>query len=388
MPLPLIGRRVHISGSIHKNPEVAPLAEVEAAREFVRELVVALLKDGATFVVPVDAESTREADGLPFCFDWLVLETIGANLHLAMNPERANGEPLILAVQHAKNVDQIPAHRQELWDRFTESEVVAVENAGHWNMNSKRLEIQSQHGDILIVLGGEEGVLHLANLYHSTGKPVIPLPFAIHEKTSGARRLWDAALVGNETDRFFAVTEGQKSHYLLNKLNFAPRKSAKDRAEAMMFVLRALRKPRVFAVRLLNPEHEQFKAVDDFFEAVVKPVVEEFGYDLKTVNGRNVEESLIELEIFQNLHYGWAVVADITGERPNCFIELGYALGQGYPVMICGRKGVRGPFDIAHIPSHDWESEPTIEERRRLFRDYWKANIRRPPLVRAAPLVP
>ena len=68
MPLPLLGRRVHISGSIHDNVDIASKKEVERAQDFVRELVVALLKDGATFVVPIDAEPTRKADDLPICF--------------------------------------------------------------------------------------------------------------------------------------------------------------------------------------------------------------------------------------------------------------------------------------------------------------------------------
>lgn len=389
MTLPLLGRRVHISGSIHKDPTVASREDVEAAREFVRELVIALMKDGTTFVVPVDDEKPREADDLPFCFDWLILETIEANVRLSPGAVRASGEPLVVAVQHAKNVAQIPPDKQGMWERLNEpGDLLVVENAGHWSMNSKRLEIQSQHGDILIALGGAEGVLHLANLYHSTGRPVIPLPFAIHDERYGARRLWDAALVSTQTERFFSASEGYSSHRLLNRLNFAPYKPVKERVEAIRFVLHALRKPRVFAVRLLNPDHEQFKPVDDFFEGVVKPVVEEFGYELKTVDGRKVEEALIELEIFENLHYSRAVVADITGERPNCFIELGYALGRGYPVMICARKGVSRPFDIGHISSHGWDAELTVDDQRRLFRDYWKANFRRPPLVQPSPLVP
>lgn len=395
MSLPLIGRRVHISGSIHNDPAVASTADVEAAREFVRELVIMLLKDGATFVVPVDEEKPREADGLPICFDWLILETINANLHVSPGVVRASGEPLIVAVQHAKNVSQISPNKQVVWDRLNDpGDLLVVENAGHWSMNSKRLEIQAQHGDILIVLGGAEGVLHLANLYHSTGRPVVPLPFPIHDERSGALRLWDAALVSTETHRFFSVSEGQSSHRVLNRLNLPPHKGVKDQVEAMRSVLNSLCKPRAFAVRLLNPKHPEFNAVETFFDSVVKPVAEEFGYELKTMERGEVEESLINTEIFRNLYFSRLVIADTTGERPNCFIELGYALAQGYPVMLCARERTKDeekierPFDIIPVPAHSWIAGATPEDGRRKFREYWKNNIRRPRIVQTVPLVP
>ena len=41
------------------------------------------------------------------------------------------------------------------------------------------METQARYGDILVTLGGTEGVLYLANLYHGAGKPVVPLNLAI-----------------------------------------------------------------------------------------------------------------------------------------------------------------------------------------------------------------
>ena len=101
---PLFGRRVHISGSVVNNPAVAASADVMAARELVVALLKALMKRGANFVVPVDAEPLRD-DGLPKCFDWLVWKTIKETL--ALRPEGVPG-PLAVAVQHHKNEDQIP----------------------------------------------------------------------------------------------------------------------------------------------------------------------------------------------------------------------------------------------------------------------------------------
>jgi hypothetical protein len=38
-------------------------------------------------------------------------------------------------------------------------------------------------------------------------------------------------------------------------------------------------------------------------------------------------------------------IVDITGLRPNCFIELGYGLGRGNRVIVTAKSGTTLPFD-------------------------------------------
>ena len=168
---PLFGRRIHIAGSVPDDATIAPTSEVQQARELVADLVKELVRRGATFVVPVDAEKVRAVDGQPICFDWLVWKTIQANL--VHRPANAPN-PLAVAVQHHKNEEQIPKEFEGLWDDLRNSDLVQIESAAHWNMASKRMEAQARSGDILVALGGGEGVLFLANLYHDAGKPVVP----------------------------------------------------------------------------------------------------------------------------------------------------------------------------------------------------------------------
>ena len=78
------------------------------------------------------------------------------------------------SVQHHKNEEQIPEKFHALWDEMRDSPVIRMESAARWNMNSKRMEAQARYGDILIAVGGTEGVRFLADLYHAAGKPVIP----------------------------------------------------------------------------------------------------------------------------------------------------------------------------------------------------------------------
>lgn len=386
--LPLLGRRVHISGSISKDPSIATPDVVETTRKFVEELVISLIKDGACFVVPVDRNPKRD-DGFPICFDWLVLETIDKHARSQPAEAKRSSQPLLVAVQHYKNESQIPPEYQELWERLKDDDgLLVIENAGRWDMNSKRMDIQAAHGDILLALGGDEGVLYLANLYHDAGKPVIPLNFPVTPQGLGALQLWDRALTSSQTHRFFQTADGTSPHHLLNRVHFKPAAPVQKQVEEVRKVLEALRRPVAFAVRLLWDGHPDFKDIEDFFSGVVKPVVEEFGYTLLTVDGRNSQESIVNQEIFNSLHFSSVVVADVTGERPNCFIELGYALGRVRPTMVCAKSGTQLPFDIKPVPTHFWDPTQTLPVRVAAFRTYWKANIGRRPIVDPEPLMP
>jgi hypothetical protein len=147
--------------------------------------------------------------------------------------------------------------------------------------------------------------------------------------------------------------------------------------------------PRAFVVRLLNPDHADFADVDTFFSTVVQPIVEgELGYKLTVVDGRQAyDHPRIDQEIFAKLHQSSVAIADITGARPNCYVELGYALGRGLPTMLTVKEGSSHPFDIYTLAGLHWKASGSLEERRRAFREHWAAIRNRPPLVPTEPLI-
>lgn len=384
---PLFGRRIHITGSVALDPAVASADDVDRARELVEMLVPELMARGATFVLPVDAEPKREGDQRPVCFDWLVWRALQAHLH--KRPDAAVN-PLAVAVQHHKTEQQIPAQYQALWDDLRGTALVQIENVSQWNMNSKRMEAQARFGDILVVIGGAEGALFLANLYHEAGKPVIPLNCPVTEPDRGALRLFSRGLSTAESSRLFNVRGALSTHNWVNRLNFSPRTSAVERAKQILELLEALEQPQAFVVRLLDPQHPDYGDVQEFFDAVVQPIVEgELGYRMVVVDGHQpFEHARIDQDIFAKLHRSRVVVADITGSRPNCFLELGYALGHGLPVMMTLRDGEPHPFDLTTFAALHWQAGGGLEERRRRFREHWGAIESRSPLVHPEPLIP
>lgn len=383
----LFGRRIHIAGSVDEAPSVAPEAEVERARELIELLVPRLVERGATFVLPIDDEKVREADGLPICFDWLVLRVLQDCI--GSRPTGAP-EPYVFAVQHHKTEGQVPTEFASLWQHFRDSTHVDIRNVGHWNMYSKRMEEQAGLGDILIVLGGKDGVLNLANLYHDAGKPVIPLNLPITQEDAGARRLFDIGLTHFYSGKLFRTKERRTVREWMARVDFGSLgRTMQQQVAVVLDLLDNLDAPRAFVVRLMNKEHDSYAAVEQLFSRVVAPIVEEeYGYELAVVDGSQPYESgTIPQDIFEKLHRSRAAVVDLTGLRPNCLIELGYALGRGLPTMMLARKGEQPPFDVQGIPIHYWNSNDPICERQVQFRQYWMENIRRPHLVDTGTLV-
>lgn len=382
----LFGRRIHITGSISEDLNLASVEEVERAREVIQELVKELVTKGATFVIPIDAEKYR-SDGKPICFDWLVWETVHNCLSTRPNDTPL---PLIVGVKHNKNENQIPEAYQNIWRDMRTSDLVQIESAAHWNMNSKRMEIQSNYGDILITLGGSEGVLFLANLYHDAGKPLIPLNFKLGSANTGALHLYDFGLSGTNAQKLFQTNSSVTSHTYLNRIEISKGKRVVDVVQDILKLLEDLVPPKAFVVRLLNSKHSDYADVQTFFDTVVQPVIEtELGYKLVVIDGnQSFEHARIDQEIFAKLHRSQFVLADITGLRPNCFLELGYALGRSLPTMILAKEGTEHPFDIYSLSAHHWKTTGSAEERRREFRNHWKAIKNRPPLVAMQTLIP
>ncbi len=80
-----------------------------------------------------------------------------------------------------------------------------------------------REGDIVKVqvMGGTEGVLFLTNLYHDSGKPIVPLNLPLCPESTGARRLYNFGLTSHQTRRLFQFAEDGGAHRWLNRIRFS-----------------------------------------------------------------------------------------------------------------------------------------------------------------------
>jgi hypothetical protein len=247
-------------------------------------------------------------------------------------------------------------------------------------------ERQVQFGDALICIGGGTGVEHLAESYSARRKPVIPLDLAVggsrEDGTGGALRLNREALANPNEFLRLAPGQVQKAGTLLTLLSTNGGQTAISEVIGNFSgLVAALDRPIAFYVRLLNPDMVDFADVEKFFRQVVDPTIKKLGYR-RTEMGTDLSRyGFINVEIFETLHYASLAIVDVTGLRPNCFIELGYGLGRGNRVIVTAKSGTTLPFDQQAIPCFFWSTGNSADDTLREFEAFTDKHLNRPPLV-------
>jgi hypothetical protein len=245
-------------------------------------------------------------------------------------------------------------------------------------------ERQVQHGDILLVLGGGAGGEHLAELYRDEGKPVIPIWTELgaynEDGSGGSLALHEQAL--DTPTKFFALRPGVGTEAArLSSLRLASDTDPTSLAGEVASLIGDLKPPTAFFVRLLDTDDPDYLAVEGFFRDVVDQVVSERGYTMLEMGRGKPEAAFMNVEIFAALHRASLVIVDLTGMRPNCTMELGYALGRRRRVVTSARTGTKLIFDADKLPTYFWGDTGPVEERRTAYRNWLDQYSELPPVV-------
>ena len=275
--------------------------------------------------------------------------------------------------------------RDALGDDLVPDYITRVRGGGFYGWPWYRRQRLAQLGDILIGISGGEGLEHLALEYSTKGKPVIPLDLnlgaAQHDGSGGASRLFSRALA--RPKEFFEVVDGMSAVDLLDRTRTLDGSVDPNIVvSALIALMEALLPPRVFYVRLLNPDLPEYTSVEGFFRTTVDMLVKELGYEPCQMGLGVNKFAWMNEAIFQSLHHCSVVLVDATGVRPNCFMELGYALGNKQRVIATHRKDTKLPFDSTTIESFPWTEEEDPSAQLSRFRTHWLRNINMPAIVR------
>lgn len=381
----LQGRRIHIAGSADPEGDETKLAY---AHTLISELVDAIAAEGALFVIPFGQEPHLKDrdDGPAIIFDWTLAEAVHRALVNGVTRSSGPNGRLVGSLATSKTDSQIPAHRRPIFDDLRDRGAILLEfQAPGWTAGASRRQRLAQMGDVLIAISGGEGVEHLAIEYSAKGKPVIPLDLQLgassRDGSGGASRLFGRAL--SDPADFFRVEDPQSTSDLLDRTRTRDATVPTNQVvAAIVTLLHALKAPEVFYVRMLNDALPEYASVEKFFRGTVDSLVSELGYKpLQMGRGKN-EFAWMNQAIFDSLHHSSLVLVDLTGVRPNCFMELGYALGNRQRVIVTARDDTKIPFDAFAVEAFQWKEveDPKVQIDR--FRTHWERNISIPALVR------
>jgi hypothetical protein len=290
---------------------------------------------------------------------------------------------VVVASQRA--LEKIPQRREDVWQKCkTRTDFGLEPTPMGWRMAGVIRERQVLRGDVLLVLGGGAGAEQLADLYRDDGKPVVPVKAelgAINRDGNGGSNYLHGQALG-DIDSFLRLCDGAGS--AAARLSGARLDASSDVAALAKDLTELLAdlKPRpAFFVRLLATEHAEYASVERFFREVVDEVVTERGFTPREMGRGKPEAAFMNVEIFQALHRAGLVVVDLTGVRPNCTMELGYALARRRRVVLSAKAGTALPFDTDKLPTYFWEDEGVPADRQAAYRDWLHQYSELPPLV-------
>ena len=92
------------------------------------------------------------------------------------------------------------------------------------------------------------------------------------------------------------------------------------------------------------PFMEEF---EDIYQFGIYSAVRRCGYVCEKVDESVFAGSIVD-RITDGIRNAAFVVADLTLERPNVYLEVGYAWGLNLPVILVAKEGQRLHFDLSH----------------------------------------
>jgi hypothetical protein len=104
------------------------------------------------------------------------------------------------------------------------------------------------------------------------------------------------------------------------------------------------------------------KDLDSAYEGVIKPIIEKYGYHPLRID--EIQDSgIITDQILKSIESSKLVLSDLTGERPNCYYETGYAQALGKELILAIKKDEPVHFDLAGHRIIEWETEADLRRK-------------------------
>jgi hypothetical protein len=132
--------------------------------------------------------------------------------------------------------------------------------------------------------------------------------------------------------------------------------------ESRSLLQQAITRPlnQIFVIMKFGDVH-----LDSAYQGAIKAVAEkEFGF--RVLRADEIRDSgQIVNQVLENISRSKIVYAELSGERPNCYYEAGFAHALGKTIIFSIRKGEDIHFDLAGYRFIKWQSEEDLRQQLR-----------------------
>lgn len=233
-----------------------------------------------------------------------------------------------------------------------------IEHSGNshfwWNMPKEEivnaLLIPFVNGQVVVVTrSGQRSILNMKNVTYVT-----------FYKTSEKLHKSD----GRRVPEDFKSAEFQQNECTDELIEEVKGVHASSSAQSVLQMALAPPKNQVFVIMKFGS-----KQLDSAYEGVIKPIIENYG--LKVIRIDEIQDSgKITDQVLKNIAESKYVLADLSGERPNCYYETGFAHALGKRLILTIKRTDTIHFDLAAYRFIQWDTEAELRKSlRKRFTD-------------------
>ena len=107
--------------------------------------------------------------------------------------------------------------------------------------------------------------------------------------------------------------------------------------------------------------------LDSAYQGAIKAVAEkEFKFRVLRIDEVR-DAGKIADQVLDNISRSEIVLAELSGERPNCYYEAGFAHALGKKMVFCTRRGEEIHFDLKGYRFIQWRTEEELRQELRKF---------------------
>jgi nucleoside 2-deoxyribosyltransferase len=102
--------------------------------------------------------------------------------------------------------------------------------------------------------------------------------------------------------------------------------------------------------------------LDSAYDGVIEPIISDNG--LTAIRVDKIRDSgKINDQILENIAKSKFIISDLTGERPNCYYETGFAHALGKELILTIKEKEKIHFDLAGYRFIIWKTESDLRKK-------------------------
>lgn len=164
-------------------------------------------------------------------------------------------------------------------------------------------------------------------------------------------------LTETEYLKLFDSKEFEAKNCTNEVLNIARKQISSDKAKSVLEKSFSQIENQVFVIMKFGDIE-----LDSAYEGVIEPCIKEFNFTSVRVD-KIPDSGKINDQILENIAKSKFIISDLSGERPNCYYETGFAHALGKEIILTIKESEKIHFDLNGYRFITWKTEAELRKK-------------------------